>query len=498
MIFWDENDHDSDTESDDLNDTPNELRIAGIWRNPDDDICGHLINNNYDKLSDSEFLKQLRLKATSWQLEDQGQTLLHTLVQALDVTQHGTKYQALLSAITNEIVSNPGSVARVNQYGELPLHIAVSQIRLCVRFISELCASYPDGAAARDSRGHLPIHRLLETNFSTMSLDHMLVMSKLLHCYPDAAAARTSKGLLPLHMYCTWYRNNSAGRSIPYLSALIKANPRATQALSSRRELPIAIAIKQLPASADLVHHLWSFASDDIKMRMSISLQFCGCLFITPDRPKGHRPFTKELLHLFCMSLPYSPILFSLELSFSAGLQVDYGMRLQDRLAYEILCAREKTPAENPYVEQLDGVDFCDPAGDLASVRAVDGIEEAIKIGHVYCSPHVIVVFDCETRKQVWIKDIRKSGPRVVDSRRIVFKYRDLDPASAAGVGIGKGSEPVARLESSSIAVSRLTESEKPVLRKLRWKARRDAFLLAARYKGGNHFIVLSEIAHFL
>ena len=62
--------------------------------------------------------------------------------------------------ILEELLSNPNQVKESNHFGELPLHIAVSQINGSYSIIKKIIDIFPEACYTENKNGNLPIHLL--------------------------------------------------------------------------------------------------------------------------------------------------------------------------------------------------------------------------------------------------------------------------------------------------------------------------------------------------
>mmetsp|Transcript_10021 Transcript_10021/g.13749 ORF Transcript_10021/g.13749 Transcript_10021/m.13749 type:complete len:376 (+) Transcript_10021:1361-2488(+) len=130
-------------------------------------------------------------------------------------------------------------------------------------------------------------------------------------------------------------------------------------------------------------------------------------------------------------------------------------------------------------VIELPGMDFSSPSGDLRQVNGVNA-EEALLLAKALCNSNIIVVHDHVNT--VWIKDKALSGPAHINSRRTTYCLSSSMPGR------------VREME----RLREMTEKERAYWKLLRWKDRRPALLVAARFREGRYFGALALVARFL
>jgi hypothetical protein len=97
----------------------------------------------------------------------------------------------------------PAALNHRNMHDRLPLHIeCMTQCRSAI--ISRCIELYPRALAKSDSRGHLPLNRLLQNESST--IDNVLM---IIEKYPEALQQQMSSGDFALHIEYRYQRRSS-------------------------------------------------------------------------------------------------------------------------------------------------------------------------------------------------------------------------------------------------------------------------------------------------
>jgi len=124
--------------------------------------------------------------------ELEGNTILHFAVQSSRLNNN-TIYVPVLKA-------HPDATKKINQIGQLPLHVALRDCCSSQQLIQDLLKTYPQGAKRLDGDGMLPLHHACQHGVSDIS-----VLTNLVEAFPDSVKVPVilhgeNKKIYPLHL----------------------------------------------------------------------------------------------------------------------------------------------------------------------------------------------------------------------------------------------------------------------------------------------------------
>ena len=93
--------------------------------------------------------------------------------------------------------SEPNAATVEDQFGRLPLHVAVDRDNPWMQTIQDLTNAYPEALDCRDGSGRLPLHIAVDRQEPSLEVVSYLVANN-----PESASARRGVGRLPIHYAC--------------------------------------------------------------------------------------------------------------------------------------------------------------------------------------------------------------------------------------------------------------------------------------------------------
>lgn len=153
--------------------------------------------------------------------------LLHEMITIY--TLCGDTIKVLLNA-------DPDAAKIEDNFGRLPLHIAIDKDQPWIASIENLINAYPQALNRRDSSGRLPLHTAVDRQSPNIDVVKLLISKS-----PQSANARRGVGRVPLH-----YAIFASKPSIEVLNCLLYACPESAQATDLYGRLPLHYAVDKV------------------------------------------------------------------------------------------------------------------------------------------------------------------------------------------------------------------------------------------------------------
>lgn len=153
--------------------------------------------------------------------------------------------------------STPEAARVEDDYGRLPLHIAVDRDQPWMDAVEQLIVAYPGALERRDGGGRLPLHIAVDRQQPCVEVVKLLVLK----C-PAAATARRGVGRLALH-----YVIFSENPSYEILDHLLSACPESAQMVDVYGRLPLHYAVSKSKIAPNIIRRLLQAYPDGAKIR---------------------------------------------------------------------------------------------------------------------------------------------------------------------------------------------------------------------------------------
>lgn len=163
--------------------------------------------------------------------------LLHEMV---------TIYTICGDAVRVLLQSTPEAATVEDNFGRLPLHVAVDREAPWMFAVEQLLDAYPEALNRRDGGGRLPLHIAVDRKEPSLEVVRLLLLR-----HPAAASARRGVGRLPLHYAVFAERPN-----IEVLRCLLAANPDGAATADVYGRLPLHYAVDKAVQNVAVIQYL--------------------------------------------------------------------------------------------------------------------------------------------------------------------------------------------------------------------------------------------------
>eukprot|EP01034_Spumella_vulgaris_P024579 gene24579-30945_t len=164
--------------------------------------------------------------------------------------------------------STPDAARVEDNFGRLPLHVAVDRDKPWMFAIEHLMHAYPEALNRRDSGGRLPLHIAVDRQEPSVDLVRLLLSR-----YPTAASARRGVGRLPLH-----YAVFAEKPSLEVLQCLLAAFPEGASTADVYGRLPLHYAVDKAVPDTAVIKYLLEVYPEGASVRdthMRLPLTIC-------------------------------------------------------------------------------------------------------------------------------------------------------------------------------------------------------------------------------
>ena len=178
--------------------------------------------------------------------------ILHRMLQDDDLLKPDLVVQTFLKKC-------PGNVTQVDNFGQYPLHVAVSSSRMSYFVVRKFLEVQQAAALHQDRQGCIPLHLFWRHSNLAKAEERDQILTELLSKGPNSAEIVDNNGSLPLHYACRY--DTPTNR----LLQLINSYPEAVTVSDRNGCIPLHVACRRGMLSVDVITTLLSFNSATIQ-----------------------------------------------------------------------------------------------------------------------------------------------------------------------------------------------------------------------------------------